>query len=181
MEEALQSLGHLMAALDAGRQRPNPASPSRSPQMMKPQGRSKPLLYVLCGFILWVIIDLGTAGGFRLSYFSAHGPLLLVFYLGFPIAFACLIFRWHWAGSKLFFATVVAIMLVEGVFTGNPFVLSFPLMLVGIPLAICIYSPLTYFPLWIVNGEMGRHRAVATFLSLVVLAVMFLATFGAEP
>jgi hypothetical protein len=121
--------------------------------MLKPQGRSKPLLYVLYGFVLWIIIDLGTAGGFRLSYFFTHGPLLLAFYLGCPIAFAYLIFRWHWAGWKLFFATVVAIILV--------------------------YLPLTYFPLWIVNGEMGRHKAVAAFLSLVVLAVMFLATFGA--
>jgi hypothetical protein len=182
MEVAPQYSGRLLdtAQLDASRQRASPARPSRSPQMLKPQARSKPLLYVLYGFVLWVIIDLGTAGGFRLLYFSIHGPLLLAFYLGFPIVFAYLIFRWHWAGWKLFLATVVAIILVEGVFTGNPFVLSFPLMLAGIPLAICIYSPLTYFPLWIVNGEMGRHKAIAAFLSLVVLVVMFLTTFGAE-
>jgi len=148
--------------------------------MVKPQSCSKPLLYILCGFILWVIIDQGTAGGFRLSYFRDHGPLLLAFYLGFPIAFAYLIFRRHWAGWKLFLATAVAIILVEGVLTRNPLILSFPQMLVGIPLAICVYAPLTYFPLWIVNGEMGKHTAVVAFLSVVVLAVMFLTTFGAS-
>ena len=145
---------------------------------MEPQARSKPILYTFLGFVLWVIIDLGTAGGFRLSYFSTHGPLLLAFYLGYPIGFAYLIFLRRWAGWKLFFATVVAILLVEGVFTGNPFILSFPLMLLGIPLAICIYSPLTYFPLWIVNGELGNRKAVVAFLSVVVLAVMALTTFG---
>jgi len=146
--------------------------------MSTAHARSKALGYVLLGFALWVIVDLGTAGGFRLSYFTAHGPLLLAFYLGFPLAFAYLIFRRDWSGWRLFLATGVAILLVEGVFTRNPFVLSFPLMLAGIPLAICVYAPLTYFPLWIVNGEMRKHTAVVAFLSLVVLAVMFLTTFG---
>jgi hypothetical protein len=139
---------------------------------------SKAILYILYGFLLWVIIDWGTAGGFRLSYFSVHGPLLFVFYLGFPVAFAYLIFKRHWSERKLLLATAVAIFLVEAVSTGNPFVLSFPLMLVGIPLAFCIYTPLTFFPLWIVNGEMGKHKVIASILTLIVIAVMLLTTFG---
>jgi hypothetical protein len=51
-------------------------------------------------------------------------------------------------------------------------------MLVGIPLSICLYIPLTYFPLWIVNGEMRKHGAVAVILSLVNVAVMVLTTLG---
>lgn len=148
--------------------------------MSGPQDRSKALRYVIYGFVLWVIVDFGTAGGFRLSYLTSHGPLLLFFYLGFPLAFAYLIFRRHWAGFRLFLATAVAVILVEGIFTGNPFVLSFPLMLIGIPLALCIYAPLTYFPLWMVNREMGKHKALVIILSLVVLIVMFLTTFGAS-
>jgi hypothetical protein len=146
--------------------------------MLQEAAQSKPVKYVILGFLLWVIIDLGTAGGFRLSYFTAHGPLLLVFYLGYPLVFSYLIFRRQWSGWRLFFATIFAILLIEGVFTGNPFVISFPLLLVGIPLAICIYSPLTYFPLWIVNREMHKHRVFVVILSLVVVAVMFLTTFG---
>jgi len=142
------------------------------------QSRSKIIRYILIGFLLWVVVDWGTAGGFRLSYFITYGPLLLVFYLGFPIAFAFLIFQRRWSDRKLLFATAVAIFLVEAVFTGNPFVLSFPLLLIGIPLAFCVYAPLTYFPLWIVNGEMGRQKILVLFLSLVVLTVMFLTTFG---
>ena len=148
--------------------------------MAEADGRSKTLVYIVYCFILWVIVDLGTAGGFRFSYFRDHGPLLLAFYLGYPFIFAYLIFRRHWSGWKLFLATVAAIILIEGVFTGNPFVVSFPLMLVGIPLAICIYAPLTYFPLWIVRGEMGRHKPIALFISAVVITVMFLTTFDSS-
>jgi len=148
--------------------------------MWRVTARSRPVRYVLLGFLLWVIIDLGTAGGFRLSYFTTYGPLLLVFYLGYPLAFSYLIFRRQWSGWRLFLATVVAIGLIEGVCTRNPFVLSFPLLLAGIPLAICIYAPLTYFPLWIVNHDMRRHKAVVAVSSLVVIVVMFLSTFGAR-
>jgi hypothetical protein len=142
------------------------------------QSRSKTIRYILIGFLLWVVVDWGTAGGFRFSYFVTYGLLLLVFYLGFPIVFAWLIFRRNWSQRMLLVATAVAIILVEAVFTGNPFVLTFPLLLVGIPLAFCVYAPLTYFPLWIVNGEMGKHKAAVLFLTLVVLAITFLTTFG---
>lgn len=74
----------------------------------------KALLYVVCCFLLWVFVDLGTAGGFRLSYFSEHGPLLLAFYLGYPLIFSYLIFGRHWSGWKLFLATAVAILLIAG-------------------------------------------------------------------
>jgi hypothetical protein len=147
--------------------------------MAESKYRSKAFLYVLYGFLLWVVIDWGTAGGFRFSYFRTYGPLLLIFYLGFPIAFACLIFKLHWSERMLLLATLVAILVVEGIFTRNPLVLSFPWMLIGIPLACCVYAPLTYIPLWLVNGEMGKHRAIVIFLALAVIGVMFLTMFGA--
>ena len=140
--------------------------------------KSKILPYVFYGFVLWVLIDLGTAGGVRLSYFPAHGPLLLAFYLGYPIVFAFLIFKVRWYNWRLLLATFLAILLIEGLFTRNPFVVSFPLLLVGIPLALAIYAPLTYFPLWLVNNEMGKHKVMASVLSLVVTTVVLLTTFG---
>ncbi len=146
--------------------------------MQQTSSRSKAALYILLCFFLWVVIDLGTAGGFRLSYFCAHGLLLLAFYVGYPLVFGFLIFKRHWKGWRLFLATIVTVLLIEGLLSRNPIVLSFPLLLVGIPLALCIYAPLTYFPLWIINGEIGEHKRVGGFLSLIVLAVMILTTFG---
>lgn len=148
--------------------------------MQRPSAQGKAVRYVGCGIVLWFIVDFGTAGGFRLSYLTTHGPLLLAFYIGYPLVFGYLIFKLHWEGWRLFLATVVAILIIEGVLTGNPFVLSFPLMLVGIPLAICVYTLLTYFPLWIVNGEMKRHKRIAALLSGVVVAVMALTTLSAR-
>ena len=146
--------------------------------MLQVPDGSKSLRYVVYGVLLWIFVDLGTAGGFRLAYFTEHGPLLLAFYIGYPLIFRYLIFRRGWEGWKLFGATAAAIMIIEGWFTRNPFVLSFPLLLIGIPLALCIYAPLTYFPLWIVNREMGKHKTAVALLSGVILVIMWLTTVG---
>ncbi len=134
--------------------------------------------YFLLGVLLWVLVDFGTAGGFRIAYFEKYGVTLLLFYLGFPLIFTLLIFRLNWNERRLFFATLVAIIIVEVLFTRNPLVMSYPSLLWGIPLAILVYLPLTYFPLWIVRKEMGRNRFLVIALSLVELIVMWLTTFG---
>lgn len=113
-----------------------------------------------------------------MSYFQEYGATLLLFYLGFPLIFTLLIFRLKWNETRLFFATLIAIFIVEVLFTRNPLVMSYPSLLWGIPLVILIYLPLTYFPLWIVRKEMGKHRFIVIELSLVEVIVMWLTTFG---
>jgi len=140
--------------------------------------RAQVLLYILWGVILWFFVDLGTAGGFKISYLIQYGRALWIFYIGFPILFAYLIYRRQWKTRKLILATLAAIAIVEGLFTRNPLVLSFPLLLVGIPLAVCVYLPLTFFPLWIVNHEMGNHKIAVGFLSAVIIVISILTTFG---
>ena len=137
-----------------------------------------PVQYFVLGVLLWVIVDFGTAGGFRLAYFQKYGPALLFFYLGCPLVFSLLIFRLGWQGPRLFWATLAAIGVVEVVFTRNPLVMRFPALLWGIPAAILVYAPLTYFPLWCVRGEIGKHKILVIGLSLVVLVIMWLTTFG---
>jgi hypothetical protein len=136
--------------------------------------------YFLLAVLLWVIVDFGTAGGFRLAYFQKYGFTLLLFYLGFPLVFALLIFRLKWNERRLFFATSVAIFIVEVLFTRNPLVMNYPALLWGIPLAILVYLPLTYFPLWFVRKEMGKHKFIAIGLTIVELIVMWLTTFGVK-
>lgn len=134
--------------------------------------------YFLADLLLWIVVDWGTAGGFRLGYFTRYGPTLLIFYLGYPLVFTCLIYRAHWDDKKLFLATLAAIVIVEVVFTRNPWVMTSPMCWLGVPLAILIYAPLTYFPLWWVRKEMGKHKALVMFLVIGELAVMGLTTFG---
>jgi hypothetical protein len=134
--------------------------------------------YFLLCFLLWVVIDLGTAGGLRLDYFARYMPALLIFYLGYPLVFTWLVFRRRLGGRGLFVATLVAILVVEAAFTGNPWIISFPLCLIGIPLAVAVYAPLTYFPLWAVRGELGMHRRTVVALCCVELAVTTLTALG---
>ncbi|MBN2256950.1 MAG: hypothetical protein JW704_03900 [Anaerolineaceae bacterium] len=134
--------------------------------------------YFLLGVLLWILVDFGTAGGFRPAYFQKYGLTLLLFYMGFPLVFTLLTFRLHWSEKRLFFATLVAIFIVEVLFTSNTLVMSYPSLLWGIPLAILVYLPLTYFPLWIVRKEINRHRFLVIGLIIVEVLVMWLTTFG---
>src|SRR5512146_1002673 len=134
--------------------------------------------YFFVGVLLWVLVDFGTAGGFRIAYFEKYGATLLLFYIGYPLIFSVLIFRLQWSERRLFFATLAAIFVVEVLFTRNPWVMTFPALLAGIPLAILVYAPLTYFPLWFVRKETGKHKALITGLVIVELIVMMLTTFG---
>jgi hypothetical protein len=135
--------------------------------------------YFLLCLALWVVVDWGTAGGFGLSYFATYMPALLVFYVGYPLVFTYLVFGRRLGAGALLAATVVAILIVEALFVHNPWVMAFPMLLVGIPLALAVYAPLTFFPLWAVRGEMGRHRRTVVALCCVEAVVMALTTFGA--
>lgn len=134
--------------------------------------------YFFLDFLLWVFVDFGTAGGFRISYFEKYGATLLLFYIGYPLLFSIFIFRFHWDDRRLFLATLAAIFVVEVLFTRNPLVMTFPALLLGIPLAIMVYAPLTYFPLWFVRKEMTRHKSLITALVMVELIIMMLTMFG---
>ena len=136
--------------------------------------------YFFLSVLLWAIVDVGTAGGFRISYFETYGPTLLLFYIGYPLIFSILIFKLHWDERRLFLATLVSIFVVEVLFTRNPLVMTFPALLWGIPLAVMVYAPLTYFPLWFVREEMTKHRKLVIALTIVEVLVMILTTFGSS-
>jgi len=141
-------------------------------------GPEKRILYFLYGILFWIVVDFGTAGGFRLDYLRTYGLTLWLFYLGFPALMTVLIYKYEFNGRRLFLATLGEIFLVEVVFTRNPLVVNFPVCLLGIPLAVAVYSPLTFFPLWIVNGEIRRRWKIVLPLSLMTAAIMCLTTFG---
>ena len=136
------------------------------------------ILYLFLCIFFWIIIDFGTAGGFRISYFEKYGLALLLFYIGYPIIFTYLTFGLKYSERKLFIATLLGIFIIEGIFTRNTLVIDFPVCLIGIPLAIAVYAPLTYFPLWIVRKEVRAHMGIMLFLSLIELVVIILTTFG---
>lgn len=136
--------------------------------------------YAAWGSLLWLVVDFGTAGGFRIAYYRKYAPTICLFYIVFPVLFCYLAVgrRWNW--KRLLVATVVEVLLVEGLFVRNPLLLTFPILLIGIPLALCVYAPLTYFPLWIVRKEVGQHKKSVIFLTVVVVVVSLLSAFGRQ-
>jgi hypothetical protein len=137
------------------------------------------LEYFLLGILLWVIVDWGTAGGFRPAYLEQFGPSLLVFYAGYPAVFTILIFVFHGRDGNLFLATLAAVFIIEVVFTGNSWLTVFPQCVIGIPLSVMVYAPLTFFPLWVVRGETGRRKCIMGALTAVEITVILLTVFGA--
>lgn len=140
--------------------------------------KSPAMRYFLLSVLLWIVVDLGTAGGFRPAYLLRYGPALLVFYLGCPAMFTMLVFRFRLGGRALFAATVLEMLIVEVLFTGNPLLTSFPVLLVGLPLAVAVYLPLTFVPLWIVRREVRRRRRTVIVLAGIELLITALTTFG---
>jgi hypothetical protein len=138
----------------------------------------EPVQYFFLSVILWVIVDFGTAGGFRISYYEKIWPVIWLFYLGFPLIFSILIFRLKWNTNWLFLSTLVTIFIVEILFTRNPLLMTFPNLLWAIPLAVLIYNPLVYFPLWFIRKELLKHCLMIFLSGAAVVVVTVLTMFG---
>ncbi len=138
----------------------------------------EPVQYFLLSALLWFIVDFGTAGGFRPSYYEKIWPVIWLFYLGFPLIFSILIFRLKWNTVRLFLSTLVTIFIVEILFTRNPLLMTFPNLLWAIPLAVLIYIPLVYFPLWFIRRELSKHRLMILLTGSAVVVVTALSMFG---
>jgi hypothetical protein len=78
----------------------------------------------------------------------------------------------------VFFAALFAVFGMEVLCTGNPLLVNFPVRLIGIPPTAAVYTPLTYFPLWIVRRRVKAHGSIILFLLLVEISVITLTTFG---
>lgn len=137
--------------------------------------------YFVYSLLAWIIIDWGTAGGLRLAYFTtppSYIVILPLLYAIFSLIFTWLIFKLGFSDKKLFSAMLVLIFVVEVVMVRNPLLIQFPLLLLGIPLAIAVYIPLIYFPLWIARKEMRTHKKTIFLLSIVVIAITILSVIS---
>jgi hypothetical protein len=128
--------------------------------------------YFILGFIFWIIIDWGTAGGFKITYLDKFGFGLLISYIGYPLIFTILIYIFKFGNKQLFIATLIAIFIIEVIFVRNPLLIRFPLNLIGIPIAIAVYLPLTYFPLWIVRREIRKYNNIVIICILIEIFII---------
>jgi hypothetical protein len=137
---------------------------------------SKFLKYFIMGVMFWLLVDWTTAFQPDLQRWLSYWPQIWVFYLGFPLIFACLIYRRMWSNRMIFVATLIEVFIVEIVFTHNALLYTFPIMVLALPVGIILYSFLVFVPKWIVDGELRRNKGKLT-LMVVIWVFVSLATY----
>ncbi len=133
--------------------------------------------YFLVGTILWVVVDWTTAFNPDFERWLSHMPEIWLFYVGYPLVFAFLIYKRRWSDGRVFLATLVGAFLVEVVFTGNELLYTFPIMLIGIPIAVSIYGSLTFVPKWIVENKIRQNKR-KLILMIIVWILVSISTFA---
>lgn len=132
--------------------------------------------YVLTGTIAWVVVDFTTAFNPDVQRWIEHMPLIWAFYIGYPLLFAFLIYRRRWSDGRIASAMLVSAFVIEVVLSDNALLYTFPIMLVMNPIAVAIYSVVTFIPKWLVEGEI-RERTKTTFLLVAVWVVVSILNF----
>jgi len=130
--------------------------------------------YLLLSILTWVIVDFTTAFNPNIQRWIDHMPLIWGFYIGYPLIFTHLIYRKQWEGRKLFYAMLIGTFTVEIIFSNNSLLYTFPLMLIMNPIAVAIYTIVTYLPKWIIEGSLKQNRKAFTIIGITYLTVAIL-------
>ena len=131
--------------------------------------------YFLLAVLAWVLMEITTAMSFDFQRWFTYWPGIWLIYLGLPLIFAFLIYKRNFGDWKLFLAMIIEIFIVEIVFTRNALLYTFPIMLIMIPIAICIYAFITYIPLWFVENKLKENKWKIGILVIVWVIVTILA------
>lgn len=139
----------------------------------------KAISYFVIAVLFWFAVDFSTTEAVRnpAGYYGTYMPALLFFYIGSPLLFSFLIYRFKLDTKWLFGATLVTIFIVEILFTHNALLYTFPLLFLTIPVAISIYSMLTFVPKWLVEGKIKEHWKIAALMGFVYLLVSLATIF----
>jgi len=127
--------------------------------------------YALTSMIAWVVVDFTTAFNPDIQRWIGHMPLIWAFYIGYPLLFAFLIYKRKWSDRKIASAMLVSAFIIEVVLSDNALLYTFPIMLAMNPIAVAIYSTVTFIPKWLVEGEI-RSRTKTIFLLVAVWVVV---------
>lgn len=143
------------------------------------------LKYFVIAVLAWAMVDFTTTAaiGHPRAYYSSFMPALLLFYIGYPLTFSALIYKFRLTSTALFLAMIVGIVVVEVVFTHNMLLLTWPVCLLAIPISLGHYAMVTFMPLWIAEGTMKENRKwVIATLGLWALGVLLnvLTQFGSN-
>ena len=134
--------------------------------------------YLLAGVVTWVVVDFTTAFNPDVQRWLDHMPLIWVFYVGYPLVFAHLIYNRRWSDRSIFIAMIAGGFFVEIVCSNNSLLYTYPIMLAMIPVALAIYGVVTFIPKWVVEGELKARWRTTAFLLAVYIVVAVLNYFN---
>ena len=136
--------------------------------------------YFLIGTIFWIVVDFTTTKAVKnpALYYSKYMPALLIFYIGFPLLFSLLIYKYKMSDRRIFASTIAEAFVVEIVFTHNPLLYTFPIMILAIPITISLYSLIVFTPKWIVEGTVSANKRKLIVMLVVWMLVSLANIFG---
>lgn len=132
------------------------------------------LKYLLSGVSIWVLVDYTTAFNPDTARWIQHMPDIWLFYIGYPLIFAYLIYVRNWNDKQLFSAMLVLAFIIEVVLSKNSLLYTFPLLLIMNPVAVAIYSLVTFMPKWFTENEITRNRKTVAILVVAWITVSIL-------
>ena len=132
------------------------------------------LKYFIIGILFWIVVDYTTAFNPDFQRWVAHMPEIWLFYTGYPLLFAYLIYKKQWNTKRIFYSMLAAAFIVEVILSNNALLYTFPIMLIMIPTAVCIYGFLTFIPKWIVERKITENKKKLILLTAVWIIVSIL-------
>ena len=130
--------------------------------------------YLLSGVTIWVLVDYTTAFNPDTARWLQHMPDIWLFYIGYPLIFAYLIYARKWDNKRLIGSMIVLGFIIEVILSNNSLLYTFPLMLIMNPIAVAIYSLVTFLPKWFTENTITKNRKRVTLLVIVWLIVSIL-------
>ena len=130
--------------------------------------------YLLSGVTVWVIVDYTTAFNPDTARWLQHMPYIWLFYIGYPLIFAYLIYTRKWGNKRLIGSMIILAFIIEVILSNNSLLYTFPLMLIMNPIAFAIYSLVTFLPKWFTENTITKNRNRAALLVIVWLIVSIL-------
>ena len=127
--------------------------------------------YFIYGIICWVIVDFTTVFNPNLQRWISFWPTIWLFYILFPLAFSLLIYKLKINDKQLFLCTIIEIIISEVILFQNQLLFTFPIMLIAIPVSVCIYTLITFFPKWIEEKKLKENRRIIIFLIIVWILI----------
>lgn len=121
-----------------------------------------------------MLVDYTTAFNPDTARWIQHMPDIWLFYIGYPLIFAYLIYVRSWSDRQLFSSMLVLAFIIEVILSKNSLLYTFPLLLIMNPVAIAIYSLVTFVPKWFIENEITRKRNTVVFLVIVWIVVSIL-------